>query len=195
MGLKKPEPLSVDEVYEITLDDAAGCSNPVALSPEAKADFDRQMAACKTAYQATDEPLAAAEAVTLVRLFFPQAMPAWLEALVVSIIIERRTGEQARRHRESMRHMIRYQYIHSFRRQGVRPIRKAAERAKEVLKGTDIANVTVDEIIESYWKVRHDIEAGRQLEYFFLKDPRYCFADGDAPLVPTVPAKTETGGS
>jgi hypothetical protein len=175
MAAKKPEPPGADEVYGLVLDDAAGGSNAAVLPPEVKADYDRQMAACETVWRATEEPLAVAEALTLVYLF-RQTLPAWVEAAAVSIIIDQRTAKQARRHRESMRHMWRYMYVHGFRKRNI-PLREAAERAQAVLKGTGIASVTVDEIIESYWKVRHDIEAGRQAEYFFLKDPRYFNAD------------------
>ena len=149
-------------------------TSAVVLTPELQADFDRQMTACKTALQATDEPLAVAEALSAVYLF-QQTLPAWLEAAAVSIIIDKRTAEEARRHRESMRHMWRYMRVHTFRQRGI-PLEEAAERAQQVLKGTNLY-ASVDTIIDSYWKVRHDIEAGRQFEYFFLKDPRYFFAD------------------
>jgi len=165
---KKPEPPGADEIY--------GRVRKAVLPPKVKADYDRQIAACETAWRATDESVAVAEAITLSYLF-RQVVPAWVETAAVSVIIDQRTAEQARRHRESMRHMFRYMYVHSFRQSGV-PLREAAERAKEVLNGTGIANVTVDEIIESYKKVRRDIEAGRQAEYFFLKDPRYFNVDG-----------------
>jgi hypothetical protein len=175
MPAKRPEPPGANEVYGLVREDAAGGSNAAVLLPEVKADYDRQMAACETAWRAADEPLAVAEALTLVYLF-RQTMPAWVEAAAISIIIDQRTAKQARRHRESMRHMWRYMYVHGFRRRDI-PLRQAAERTLEVLKGTNIACVTVDEIIASYWKVRRDIKAGRQLEYFFLKDPRYLDAD------------------
>lgn len=152
----------------------AGTTSAVVLTPELQADFDRQMKACETAWRATDEPLAVAEALSVVYLF-RQTIPDWVEAAAVSIIIDKRTAEEARRHRESMKHMWRYMYVHSFRQKGI-PLEEAVERAREVLKGTNIY-ASVATIVDSYWKVRHDIEAGRQGEYFFLKDPRYFNAD------------------
>jgi len=172
MGSKTDPPMGADAAYGIVRDDAAGA--PKELTPEAKATYDKQMKACEVAWRTTDEPLAIAEAITLVYLF-RQSMPAWVEAAAVSIIIEKRTDNQARRHRESMKHMWRYMSVHGFRKRGI-PLGEAAARAQEGLKGTDIC-AAVDTIIDSYWKVRHDIEAGRQAEYFFLKDPRYFSAD------------------
>jgi hypothetical protein len=175
MGSETKPPLGADEAFGIAREAVyAGNSSTVVLTPELQADFDRQMAACKTAWQATDEPLAAAEALTAVYLF-QQTLPAWLEAAAVSIIIDKRTAEQARRHRESMKHMWRYMYVHGFRQKDY-PLEEAVERAQQVLKGTNIY-ASVDTISDSYWKVRHDIEAGREAEYFFLKDPRYFSAD------------------
>jgi hypothetical protein len=167
--------MGADEAYGIVRDDTDGSTSAVVLPSEVQKDYDRQLAACQTCWQATDEPLAVAEAITLVHLF-RQTVPAWVEASAVSIIIDQRTAKQARRHRESMRHWWRYNYVHGFRQRDI-PLRKAAERAQEVLKKTGLACVSVDEIIESYQKVRRDIEAGRQAEYFFLKDPRYFNAD------------------
>jgi hypothetical protein len=176
MGSDAKPPIGADEAYGIERNDPAGDSSTVVLTPELQADYDRQMAACKTAHDVTEEPLAVAAALTLVYLF-RQSLPAWVEAAGVSVIIERRTGDQARRHRESMRHMWRHMYVNSFRQKGF-TLREAAEKAQKVLEDTGLACVSVDEIIESYKKVRHDIEAGRQAEYFFLKDPRYFNADG-----------------
>jgi hypothetical protein len=177
MGSEKKPPMGADEAWGIVRDDAdKDDTSTVKLTPELQADFNRQMKACKTAYEATDEPLAVAEALTAVYLF-EQRMPTWVEAAGVSVIIDQRTAMQARRHRESMVHMQRYMYVHGFRQRDI-PLEQAAERAQQVLKGTKFY-ASVATIIESYWKVRHDIEAGRQFEYFFLKDPRYFFADGD----------------
>jgi hypothetical protein len=174
MGSDAKPPIGADEAYGIERNDPAGDSSTVVLTPELQADYDRQMAACKTAWQATDEPLAVAEALTAVYLF-EQRMPAWLEAASVSIIIDKRTAHEARRHRESMAHMWRYMYVHGFRQKGF-PLDEAVKRAQAVLQGSKLY-ASEDTIRESYWKVRHDIEAGRQFEYFFLKDPRYFNAD------------------
>src|SRR5262245_6228935 len=175
MGSEAKPPMGADEAYGIAPEAAHGDgSSAVVLTPELQADYDQQMTARKTAWQATDEPLAVAEALTAVYLF-QQTLPAWLEAAAVSIIIDKRTAEEARRHRESMKHMWRYMYVHGFRQKDI-PLEEAVERAREVLKGTHIY-ASAATITDSYWKVRHDIEAGRQFEYFFLKDPRYFNAD------------------
>jgi hypothetical protein len=175
MGSEAKPPMGADEAYGIERDDAdKDDTSTVKLTPELQADYDRQMAACKTAWETTDEPLAVAEALTLVYLF-RQTLPAWVEAAAVSVIIDKRTANEARRHRNSMVHMWRYMYVRGFRERGI-PLEEAAERARKVLKGTEIFAAAAT-IIDSYWKVRHDIEAGRQGEYFFLKDPRYFSAD------------------
>jgi hypothetical protein len=175
MGSKTEPPVGADEAYGVTREAASeGNSSTVVLTPKLQADYDHQMKTCEVAWRATDEPLAVAEAITAVYLF-EQRMPAWLEAAAVSIIVDKRTAEQARRHRNSMVHMWRYMYVHGFRQRGF-PLEEAKERTQQVLKGTKLY-AAEDTIEESYWKVRHDIEAGRQAEYFFLKDPRYFFAD------------------
>jgi hypothetical protein len=174
MDPKKP-PVGAREAWGIVRDDAdKDDTSTVKLTPELQADFNRQMKACKTAWDATEEPLAVAEALTAVYLF-EQRMPAWVEAAAVSVIIDRRTAEQTRRHRESMKHMWRHLYVRGFRQSGL-PLDEAVKRARAVLQGSKFY-ASEDTIRESYWRVRHDIEAGRQLEYFFLKDPRYFLAD------------------
>ena len=174
MGSDAKPPIGADEAYGIERNDPAGDSSTVVLTPELQADYDRQMAACKTAWDVTEEPLAVAAALTLVYLF-RQSLPAWVEAAAVSIIIDKRTAQEARRHREAMKHWWRYTYVHGFRQRDV-PLEQAVKRAQQVLEGTAMyaSEATID---DSYWKVRRDIEAGRQAEYFFFKDPRYFFAD------------------
>src|SRR5262249_41372503 len=61
MGSEAKPPMGADEAYGIAPEAAHGdSSSAVVLTPELQADYDQQMTAYKTAWQATDEPLAVA---------------------------------------------------------------------------------------------------------------------------------------
>jgi hypothetical protein len=151
-------------------------SLPADLLAEMDGVLRARLAHCEATYRNTGEPLAVVEALTLVFTCLPESMR-WIEIAASGIIAERRSDAQAEKHRDAMRHFWRYLYVRGFRQRGIKPIEAAAARALEVLKGSDCAHVTVATFIESYWKVRHDLEAGRQGEYFCILDPRYLDAD------------------
>jgi hypothetical protein len=144
----------------------------VTLSAEAKAVYDQHMQHCKAAWRTTEDPLVIAEALANVFLF-RQPLPAWVEAAAVSIVIGQRTAEHARNHREATQHLWRHACFQKVYKPGEISQRKAAERVKEILNGTGIANVEPEEIIKSWKQVREDLAAGLQAKYFvYLRGER-----------------------
>jgi hypothetical protein len=141
------------------------------LRPAIEASFVGKLADCEAAWRTTGEPLAVAEALTLIHLY-KQTVPEWVEAAANAIIAGRRTDKQAEAHREAMRHVERYKAVRDLRRTGVKPLLLAAERAHEMLAGT-AAGASPATIEASYKRVRSDLRKGRARgKYFFIKDRR-----------------------
>jgi hypothetical protein len=140
-----------------------------------------KLAICEAAYRA-GESLAVAEALTWLFLYLKlPEWTGWIEAAAVDVIADRRTPQQAERHRELMRHLMRYKVVRDLRRRGL--TKDAALDRAVVMFAEMQGTVTRDTIEDSYDRVRRDIRdlgiTGAQSKYFLLKDQRYLDADGD----------------
>jgi hypothetical protein len=166
--------------------DANGVPIFLILPAALQAQLDEDLAQCEAAWR-EGEPLAVAEAVTLLRIH-RQPNPMWLDQAVVELAIGRRTKGQATRHLEAMKRLVRYRTVRDlkircvtakdgskiYERVGPDEIswEEAHERAFELLKGT-LAAGSARTMKEHYGEVQRDLNEGRSGLYFNLKDRRY----------------------
>jgi hypothetical protein len=140
--------------YEHIPRDAEGIPVFFILPPEVRANYDRKMSTCEAGWAATQDPLFAAEAITLTKNF-RQVVPAWLDDGVYAVALKRRTPQQVKRARDAADRLARYLAV----RDAHKIDGMTWERAKE--HAANMLGVEPDTCWESYKKVRRDLKDGR----------------------------------
>jgi hypothetical protein len=137
--------------------------------------LDVSLAACRLAWEQAHEPLALAEAATLLHLH-RQPLPKWLEEAIVMLAIGGRSKQQAKRYHDATTRMARYTSVRD-RKAGIPGIYEpTARRTSWGETFDDVAEgqgCSADNVKAAYKKVRRDLKTRRQGAYFMLKDRRY----------------------
>jgi hypothetical protein len=143
------------------------------LPPAIRKRFEERLTECRRTWEETGDPLAVAEAISWV-YFHRQTIPPWLEDAAIRSLARLRTDQQARRHREAMRHWGRWRWVKDGIEDGL-TWDQAYDRAARMLAGD--AEVDVESIRESvrksYQLVQRKVRSRRTGEFWFLKDRRY----------------------
>ena len=159
----------------------------VELPPPIRAGYERKLAACRLAWEATGDPLAIAEALTLTTLYCQLNEP-WLEEAAIQALVRTRSSARAKQHRIDMKHFRRWRFLRDLKGHYVEdpaghmrwkwnpPGKPSWEKARELV-AKELAkcgdNVEPDNVQASYEIVQDDMRAGCGDKYFFLKDKRY----------------------
>lgn len=159
----------------------------VELPPEIRAGFERKLEACRRAWEATKDPLAVAEAISLTHWYRQDIVP-WLEEAAVQALVRSRSKARAKQHRIDMKHFMRWRFLKDLKGRYVKdseehthwqrnaPGKPSWKRAREVV-AEELAkcgdHVEPDTVQDSYEMVEDDMKAGHGGKYFLLKDKRY----------------------
>jgi hypothetical protein len=133
-----------------------------------RASYDRKMQACEAGWQATSDPWAVAEAMTLTTLH-RQPPPAWLDDAVWALACKRRTKKHARRAREAGIRFMRYLAVHHAHHLDGLSWVKAYEHAAEVYMGNPDIAADAERMRKAYKQVKKDLRKGRGGLYFTPK--------------------------
>jgi hypothetical protein len=145
------------------------------LSPAENDEFLRKQAKFEAAYRTIGDPQVLMHAL-LHAWSSKQTIPKWLVWDIGNALIEGRTGEEAERYRERMRHVQRFVVVRDLRRNG-HTKDSALDQAVESL-ASQRAAAARGTIEDSYDRVKRDLERqGPASGFFYL-----------AELVPEAPA-------
>jgi hypothetical protein len=143
----------------------------IELTLEIRAKYEKRLARCRRAWEATQDPLAFAEALTWA-FHYRQPIEPWIEEAGVRLAARIRSDAQDERLREDMRHFERWEIVRDLHKQGL-SWKKATAEAVKILAQLRRA-VDGETVWKSYKRVNNDLRNGRAARYFYLKaDARY----------------------
>jgi hypothetical protein len=132
-----------------------------------QASYDWKMRNCKAGWQATGDPWAVAEAMTLT-FFRRQPPPAWLDDAVWTLACTRRTKRHAKQAHERSIRFRRFLAVRDAHRDGL-PWEKAYVRAAELWADSPDVACEPEQMRKAYLEVRKDSKEGRGGLYFYPK--------------------------
>jgi hypothetical protein len=155
--------------------DAGGDPVFLILPEGIQAKLNVNLAACRLAWEQAHEPLAIAEAATLLH-YHRQPVPKWLEEAIVMLAIGARSKQQAERYQDATTRMARYTSVRD-RKVGIpggyEPTARRTSWEKTLGDVAEAQGCSADNVKAAYKKVRRDLKARRPGVYFTLKDRRY----------------------
>jgi hypothetical protein len=146
---------------------------PFLLPREIRVSYERHLAACRRAWEATQDPLAVAEAITWAH-HFRQPIEIWIEEAAVRALVRVRSKASHRKHRENMLHFERWRTVRDLVESGqCESVEEAVGETVTILE--QLGRVVDEETVKRFYKkVRRDMLAQRGDRYFYLKaDARY----------------------
>jgi hypothetical protein len=151
------------------LTDAAGNPMPVVLAPGARVGYERKMAVCKAAWEATGDPAIVAEA-QIQSYQHGQPPPLWLCEAVCALIAKRRTKTHVKRAFAAIVRWLRFEAVRDAHVYDHLSWAKAKKRAIEELAETPAATSKPGTIWKAYKRVTRDLREGRGSLYLVPRD-------------------------
>ena len=118
----------LDDVHRDIPKDENGDPIYLVLPDGVRTRYERKLAMCEAGWRETHDPAFIGEAHTLARLHH-QPSPAWLDEAVWTLVVGRRTKTHANRAREAHIRLMRYEAVRDAKTDGVRVMKRLAERA------------------------------------------------------------------
>jgi hypothetical protein len=137
------------------------------LLPSIRTRYEERLAHCRRAWDAAQDPLAVAEAITWT-YHYHQPIEPWIEEAAVRALVKVRSKAEAKRYRNSMNDLDRYTFVRDAVAGGM-----TWEQAKQA--AAEQLGVDTETVWKSYKRVRRQFRErqNRRFRYWTLKDVRY----------------------